>query len=90
MITEQDIIAAAPQLAEELETYYARKAELLQTARGKYVVIKGKEIIGLFDDQDEAFRQAYRQLGLTSFLLREVSEGEKVYTVGGSALDWQL
>lgn len=85
-MTTADIIKAAPQLAQELETYYARKQELLQRAEGKYVVIKGTDILGIYENASEAYGQTYRRLGNVPFLLRRVQEHEDVYVIGGSLI----
>lgn len=74
-------------LSQEMETFRGRQSELLRTAKGKFVVIKGTQIFGIFDNEAEAYRQAIRQFGLTPFLMREIQEGEKIYYVGGSALE---
>ena len=88
-MTTAEIIEATPQLAQELETYYAHKQELLQTAEGKYVVIKGDKIIGLFDDAASAYNQAVQQLGLTPFLVRQIREGERMVYAGGAGPDYR-
>ena len=85
-MTTAEIIEAAPQFARELETYYAHQQELLQTAEGKYVVIKSDKIIGIYEDASEAYGQAYRRFGNVPFLLRRIQEQEQVYVIGGSLI----
>ena len=70
-------------LADELETYYTHKAELLETARGKQVLIKGTRIVGTYDSVKEAYAEGLRQFRLTGFFIREIHEGEPVVYVGG-------
>ena len=72
-------------LAEELKTFMAHRDELLQTARGKYALVKGREIAGLYDREEEAFSEAYRRFRLSGFMIKQVLEQEKVYTLGGSS-----
>lgn len=72
---------------QETETYNAHKTELLRTAEGKYVVIKGTQIFGIFDDEADAYGHAIRYFGLrVPFLLKRVQEQEEVIYLGGSAL----
>ncbi len=74
-------------LAEELRTFERRKAEMLQTARGRFVLIKGDEIVGFYDDNETALDEGYRRFRLTGFLVQRVWETLDTYYVGGSALD---
>ena len=73
-------------LEQETRTWLAHRDELVKTAPGKFVVIKGDRIFGVFGDKAEAYEQAYRQLGRGPFLLRPIQEEEEVYYVSGSAL----
>ncbi len=73
-------------LAEELTTYQAHKQDLLANAAGKYVVINGNAIFGLFDDKSTAYTQAYRHFGNVAMLVRRGQEQEEVYYIGGSGM----
>ena len=79
----------AGKLEQETRTWLANKERLLQEAAGKFVVIKGDRIFGIFDRDDDAFTQAYQQLGRGPFLVRRIERGEKVYYLGGSALAFE-
>ncbi len=72
--------------AEEFKTYQEHLAELLQTASGKYVLIKGSEIAGLYDDEKEAFNEGYRRYRLKGFMVQRVQPELDTYYIGGSAL----
>ena len=69
----------------ELETYESHKAELLRHSPGKYVLIKGGDIIGLYSREEEAFSEGYRRFRMTGFVVKPVQEREKEYVIGGSA-----
>ena len=73
-------------LAEELRTFYTHKAELLQTAKGKYALIKGSDVIGLFDHKDEALNEGYRLFRLKGFMVHRVQKDLDNYYIGGSAI----
>ncbi len=84
-MTTADIIAATPHLAQELETYYRYRGELLRTDRGKYVLIKGNAVVAIFANEAKAYDQGYQRFKLSPFLVRQIMEGEQVYSIGGSA-----
>ena len=71
--------------AEELKTYQEHLEGLLQTASGKYVLIKGSEIAGLYDDKKEAFNEGYRRYRLKGFMVQRVQPQLDTYYIGGSA-----
>lgn len=63
-------------LSKELETFEKHKAELLGTAKGKFVLIKGDKIIGTYESQVDAVNQGYKDLGVVPFLVKKVEEIE--------------
>ncbi|MBS3080916.1 hypothetical protein J4221_05570 [Candidatus Pacearchaeota archaeon] len=63
-------------LSEELETYDKHKAELLKESVGKYVLIKGKDIINIFDTQNDAIKVGIDKFGNTPFLVKKIEEVE--------------
>lgn len=71
-----------------MAVFNAHKAELLQNARGKIVVIQGSKILGIFDTKRQAYDFAYGTLGRSRFMLRPIQEEEEVYYVGGSVLQF--
>jgi hypothetical protein len=64
------------QLDQEMKTYEANKDDLLARAKGKFVLIKGDKILGIFESQVDAVNQGYKELGLVPFLVKEVQELE--------------
>jgi hypothetical protein len=63
-----------PALDEELRTYAQQEEELKLTAPGKFVVIKGTEIVGTFDTLELALTEATRRFGLEPYLVRRIGE----------------
>ncbi|HLC58417.1 MAG TPA: hypothetical protein VJI68_01000 [Candidatus Nanoarchaeia archaeon] len=63
-------------LFEELETYEKNKPDLLKSAFGKYVLIKGKEIINTFDTQNDAIKFGIEKFGNVPFLVKKIEEIE--------------
>lgn len=59
-------------LTAELETYERHRDELLGTSEGKYVLINGDQVIGVFDTEKDAIDQGYERLGNVPFLVKQV------------------
>ena len=66
-------------LRTEYQTYKARKPELLPGALGKWVLIKGDQVLGMFETRHEALRAGYRRYLDESFLVQQVLEVDPVY-----------
>jgi hypothetical protein len=65
-------------LKKEIETFEKNKEKLLGEARGRFVLIKGDEIVGDFGSYDDALLEGYRQFGNVEFFVKEVREDELV------------
>ena len=59
-------------LDHELETFELHREELLGSAEGKYVLIQGAEIAGVFESKPDAIAQGYQKYGNAPFLVRQV------------------
>jgi len=82
----EPVIAPAPPraprpLQEEYETYKRLKPSLLETAKGRHVLIKGRELLGVFDDMASAYRSGLKRLGNVPMLIHKVVEVEPVYRI---------
>lgn len=64
--------------AKELETYDAKKNELLAESSGKFVVIKDSEIAGVWDTYEDALRAGYDRFKLVPFLVKQITPIEPV------------
>ena len=63
----------------ELETYRTLKPELVKNHLGKFVLIKGDQLVGTYDNAGNAYNAGVKNFGKEPFLVRRVSEGEEVY-----------
>jgi hypothetical protein len=70
-------ILMADELKKELETYERKKADLLSQA-GKYVVIKGDDVIGIFESYADGLKIGYEKCGLTPFLVKRIQAIEPI------------
>ena len=65
-------------LETEIALYNQLLPSLLESSAGKYVAIKGNDLIGVFDDMDVGYRATLDKYGMTNFLLRPVRAEEPV------------
>lgn len=64
-------------IAQEVATYEARLPELL-AHEGRFVLIKGDQVIGFFDSFDAAYREGRRRFGLVPLLAKQIAAVEPV------------
>jgi hypothetical protein len=70
-------------LAVEWELYRREVGRLLAEGHeGKHIVIKGDQIIGLYDTHLEALGAANQRFLGQSFLIRHILTRERIYNVG--------
>jgi len=62
---------------EELATYRARLPELLAD-EGKYTVIRGTEVLGVYGTYEDALQAGYAKYGDASFLVKQINATEQV------------
>ena len=74
--TERKVEAAS--LDAELATYAEHRADLLESSEGAYVLIRGTDVLGLFDSEAEAIEHGYILLGNVPFLVKCVEQTEHV------------
>ena len=71
-------------LVEELVTYRDRLPELLKN-KGKYVLIKGSEVIGIYDSRDDALRESIERFRDAPALVMKIVKKEPVWYLGGAS-----
>ncbi|MEK6798389.1 MAG: hypothetical protein AABZ12_05465 [Planctomycetota bacterium] len=64
-------------LERELKTYQRELANLLQH-EGRFVLVHGSEVAGVFDTYDDAIRAGYDKYGLDPFLVKRVEAIEQI------------
>jgi hypothetical protein len=65
---------SVPELQTELHYFNEHRSELLEQAFGKFALIKGNSLIGIFDSEASAIRNGYQTLGNVPFLVRQITE----------------
>ncbi len=64
--------ASEPHLQDELATYDQHRDELLKQAAGKFVLVHGTAIAGVFESQMQAVNAGYERFGNVPFLVKQV------------------
>ncbi len=64
-------------LEREIATYHRKLPELLAD-QGKFVIIHGEDIIGIFDGMEDALRAGYERFLHEPFLMRQIREEERI------------
>ena len=65
-------------LDREFEFYQDNKERFLSEYQGKFIVIKGEEVIGVFEDQMEAVEETRKKHQLGTFMVKEVVENDTI------------
>ncbi len=63
-------------LREELAFFEEKKSELLASHKGQFVLIKGRQIIGVYPTRAEAYGDGVRHFMREAFLIKPVVEHE--------------
>jgi hypothetical protein len=72
-------------LLEEEITYKDHLEELLER-KGDYVLIKGRQVIGIFADRQEAIEKAVDLFGGEPVLVKQIVVREPIHYLGGGIL----
>ena len=67
-------------LENEFRFYLENQSELVKKYNGKYIVIKNKEIIGVFDSEIDAVEKTSEHHELGTFLVQKCEPGKESYT----------
>ena len=70
-------------LTDELTTYKENLARLLSRTED-YVLIKGREIIGIFSDPEEALAEALDRFQDQKVLIKKIVAREPIHSTGGA------
>jgi hypothetical protein len=63
----------------ELETYEREKPRLVAEHAGKYALIHGSDVSGVWDTYENALQAGYSQSGLDPFLVKQIQDADRVY-----------
>lgn len=75
-----------PVLEEELAYYNQHREDLLSKYEGKFLLIKGSELVGSFENAEAAYQEGLRRFGNTPFLIKPVLREEPVHQIPALSL----
>ncbi len=61
-------------LDQEIKYYEAQREQLLATNQGKFVLIKGENIIGIYDSEAAAYDEGLSKIGNQPFLIKQITD----------------
>ncbi len=70
---------------EELAAYRKALPDWMEQ-EGKWVLILGSEIAGVFDSFAQAIDEGYERYGLAQFMVKPIHQVEPVYFMGGTLM----
>ncbi len=65
-------------LETEIATYNELLPNLLASGEGRFAVIVGKKLVGIFDSNDAGYSAGLEAVGLSPFLLRKIQRTQPV------------
>ncbi len=68
-------------LIDEYKYYQNVKSKLLEESEGKFALIKGNELLGLFDTDMDAYQVGISKFGNVPFLIIRISKEEEQYWI---------
>lgn len=67
-------------LETEFKYYLNNQNQLVEKYNGKYIVIKGEDVIAVYDSETEAYFETQKQHELGTFLIQYCEPGDEAYT----------
>lgn len=68
-------------LKAEYEFYVTHKADLVKKYSGKFIIIKGEEVIAPFDTDADAYKAGLLKFGVVPFFILKVAPEEEKGTI---------
>ena len=67
-------------LEKEFKYYLDNQTQLVEKYKGKFLVIKGEEVIGIYDSEDSAYFESEKTHELGTFLIQFCESGDSSYS----------
>jgi len=78
-LTKRRVKPMAEPLAEERKFFSEHQSEWKDAHAGKFVLVKGKELVGTFNRAEDAIAEGARRFGKEPFLVRSVDQEKDIY-----------
>jgi hypothetical protein len=79
ILPEMETVMAKP-LEAEFDYYLRHQEDLVKRFNGKFIVIKDQKVVGSYDTEAEAIKEASKQHELGTFLVQKCEPGKDSYT----------
>lgn len=73
-------------LDKEIQTYERCHDDLVRSALGKYALVHGESLVGVFETQSDALRHGYRTFGHVPLFVKKVVRFETPGVFGSALL----
>ena len=67
-------------LEKEFKYYLDNQSKLVKDYNGKFIVIKGQDVIGVYDTEDQAYFETLKEHEEGTFLIQFCEPGDSSYT----------
>ncbi len=68
-------------LEEEFDYYVKHQDELVKKYLNKFIVIKGRQVIGIYDSELAAIEETKKSYALGTFMVKKCLPGKESYTL---------
>ena len=68
-------------LAAEYRTYEANVAQWAEEHDGDFVLIRGTDVVGFYETNEQALSEGYQRFGIVPFFVKQVSRQEQAHFV---------
>jgi hypothetical protein len=72
-------MADTDRLKTEIETYSREKDRLVSESEGKFALVHGQDVAGVWDTYEDALKEGYQQFKLEPFLVKHIEAMEQVH-----------
>lgn len=74
-------------LNHELEFFIANQSDLVSRYQGKVLIIKDRQVVGVYDSVLQAYLEGQKKYELGTFLIQPCQPGSDAYTVNIASLN---
>lgn len=75
------------ELEKEINTYFRVKGDYVADDVGNFLLIKGENVIGVFESENDALREGFERFGTEPFLVKQITELEPELNFTANMLD---
>lgn len=85
-VTECETVSIPMALEQELQFFKSKRDEWVKMYVGKFALVKGQELIGVFDTPDAALSEGVKRFQAEPFLIRQINANEPEIYIPALAL----